>query len=123
MQEAQVNEPQNQSSITTDDLVFMIGEKEVQLRDRAKNIAMLTARCKELLAENARLKAVEQKTIDATKKAESLSGRILDLEKQVHETALERDAARHKLSEMIAVSNKAFEELETEELETEPEGE
>ena len=84
--ETQLHEP----VLSTDDLVMMIGEAAVLERQSQKIIRILQQQGATLQKE---LLEQKSKSIAATDKAsEPLRQRIVDLEKQVHETALERDA-------------------------------
>lgn len=87
-QAAQDKEPE----LSTDDLIFMIGEGAIKEHNAGKIITYLrqqiTAQQKLLLKEQSLHKSVE----DNAQKEKSLQNRIVQLEDQAHKVAIERDA-------------------------------
>jgi hypothetical protein len=87
--------------MTTDDLVLMIGEGAIRERQQQKIRQyferQLGAMQQEML--RAQSLAVAQAEQEKSQAVASLQTRVVDLEKQVHETALERDEAIKKMKE------------------------
>jgi chromosome segregation ATPase len=94
--------------MTTDDLVLLIGEKEINLRHSGKKIAALGGIVQNLqgqlaAAESASItiandkESAMQQAQNTAKELAGLRERILSLEDQVHSVALERDEARQQI--------------------------
>lgn len=117
------------TDMTTDDLVLMIGESQINLRQNTKIIRHLQTQlqaCQTELAKAASRLATQDDTIKAyearfqsadasnhdaaaaaKKQADSLHQRIVDLENQLYQTAQERDKAVADLSTALdAAGNK-----------------
>ena len=87
--------PDDPTMLSTDDLVFMIGEGAVRERQLTKTIRFLNQKAVALQ------RAVNQcQCAELKRQNESYQKRILDLEKQVHETALERDGLAKTLEKI-----------------------
>lgn len=100
------DEPQ-EVQVSSNELVFMIGESVVRDRQNLKRLQFLDKQVglarEEALKAQSLAMAAEQKNVTLEKGRASLNERIVQLEKLVHETALERDKFRN---EMLAITNK-----------------
>lgn len=102
--------------ITTDDLVFMLGEKMINERQKDKILRFKDRQYQELYRQAQQMQSqMQQVMAEAQSKSlavdesrasnESLRTRIAQLEKQVHEVALERDDWKEKYAAMLAERN------------------
>lgn len=92
--------------LTTDDLVMMVGEGAVRLREKEKReqttagaIAALAEERLKVESLKKKLDSCEQQALEHAREVESLNARIRQLEDQVHAVALERDEARKEILE------------------------
>ncbi len=100
-----------QEEITTDDLVLMLGEWQIKERRLLKIVKRYEIAIPPLQQELAKSKStglsVQTSLESERKQSESLRQRILQLEKQVHEIALERDEVKKELTVRVADSVKS----------------
>ena len=100
------NEPQ-EVQVSSNELVFMIGESVVRDRQNLKRLQFLDKQVglarEEALKAQSLAMAAEQKNVTLEKGRDSLNERIVQLENQVHDTAIERDKFRN---ELLAITNK-----------------
>lgn len=105
---SQTDEPQ-EIQVSTNELVFMIGEAVVRDRQNLKRLQFLdkqveiardeTLKAKSLtMGYQQKVEAFEAVKTSLEEVKASLNARILDMEKQLHELALERDTYRNKLA-------------------------
>jgi len=94
-------EPQ-EVQVSTDDLVFMIGESVVRDRQNLKRLNYLDKQVglarQELLEAKSLSMGYQQKNEAFEKVNKSLNDRILQMEKQLHDLAIERDNYRDQLA-------------------------
>lgn len=90
----------SEPSLTTDDLVIMIGEAAIEKRQSTKIINEHRTMLARAMSQLRTLEVAEAEKDSLLASRESLNQRVISLEDQVHKTALERDEARNDLSEM-----------------------